>query len=309
MSKMTEAYGGKISRPLDLLFGESTPTTSAEVGTNRIQPSQFQPRRYFNPEAQRQLTESIRQHGILQPLLVRPLPSGDYELVAGERRYRAAVEVGLETVPIVERELDDDEASQIALIENLQREDLNPVEETEGTLRLLALRLKLQTQEVSALLYRLKHAADRGSSDSGHNVMPNLELKQVEAVFNQIGSMTWESFVKNRLPLLKLPEDVLEALSKGQIEYTKARAIAQLKVARTRKAALKRAISENWSLKQIKEHIKASHPMQDQPPLRQQFETTYQKARKIKVWDNPDVQERLQNLLAELETLISEVDN
>lgn len=117
-----------------------------------------QPRRYFDPRAMDELVGSIQRHGILQPLLVRPL-GGDhteqYEIVAGERRYRAAGEAGLSEVPVVIRKMGDEEAVQYALLENLQREDLNPVEETEGILRLLALGLKKDVEEVVSLLYRM----------------------------------------------------------------------------------------------------------------------------------------------------------
>ena len=117
-----------------------------------------QPRRYFDPQKLQQLTESVRQHGILEPLLVRPAPeAGKYELVAGERRYRAAREVGLTSVPVTIRELTDEAALQLALVENLQREDLNPVEEAEGILQLLGIRLKMSASEVPSLLYRMRN--------------------------------------------------------------------------------------------------------------------------------------------------------
>lgn len=314
MSKAAQPYGGKIKNPLDGIFGEIAALAKEATATlDQIQLPESQPRRYFDPQAQEQLIASVRQHGILQPLLVRPLPNGDYELVAGERRYRAAVEVGLEKVPIVERELTDSEAFQLALIENLQREDLNPVEETEGILHLLALQLSLTVQEVPSLLYRLKHAAERDSGDSGHNVMPNSELEKIETLFEQLGLMTWQSFVKNRLPLLNLPEDVLETIRTGQVAYTKAKAIAQIKAAQTRKKILKQAISEEWSLSQIKDRVKSLKAKSDEqsshPPLKQQFETTYKEAKKVKIWERPDLQERLQTLLMEIETLINEVKN
>jgi ParB family transcriptional regulator, chromosome partitioning protein len=107
------------------------------VSISKIRLPSHQPRRYFDPEKLQQLTDSIKQHGVLEPLLVRPLQQGEYELVAGERRYRAAQAGGLEIVPITVRELSDQEAIQLALVENLQREDLNPIEETEGVLELL----------------------------------------------------------------------------------------------------------------------------------------------------------------------------
>ena len=118
-----------------------------QVPVDRIQPNPYQPRRQFDPEALAELVESIRQHGIVQPLLVRPEGDG-YRLVAGERRWRAAQAAGLETVPAVVREFSDVEMMEIALVENLQREDLNPIEEAQGY-RLLCEELGLTQEQVS----------------------------------------------------------------------------------------------------------------------------------------------------------------
>jgi len=115
-----------------------SPDSPQSVNISQIILSQQQPRRYFDPDKMQQLAQSIQEHGILEPLLVRPLTGDTYELIAGERRYRAAKEVGLTYVPVVIRAMTDRQALQIALIENLQREDLNPLEETEGMLSLLA---------------------------------------------------------------------------------------------------------------------------------------------------------------------------
>ena len=119
-------------------------------------------------------------------------------------------------------------------------------------------------------------------------------------------SLTWESFVKNRLPLINLSDDVLDVLRSGKIEYTKARAISQIKEQKQRDVALKKAIAENWSLKQIKEHLKSLKPESGQVPLKQQLDSTYQRAKKAKIWDDPTRQDRLRKLLAELETLLGE---
>ncbi|MFW9265535.1 ParB/RepB/Spo0J family partition protein, partial [Nostoc sp. CALU 546] len=129
-----------------------------EISIDSITLPSNQPRRYFDPQKLQQLKESICTHGILEPLLVRPLEKiGQYELVAGERRYRAAKEAGLPLVPVTVRELTDAEAVQLALVENLQREDLNPVEETEGILQLLSLKLQIDVAEVTSLLYRMRN--------------------------------------------------------------------------------------------------------------------------------------------------------
>ena len=107
-----------------------------EIPVDRLSPNPFQPRRSFTEEGLEQLAESIRQHGVLQPIVVRP--SGDgYQLIAGERRWRAAQIAGLQRIPAVVRELDDPGMVQVALIENLQREDLNPIEEASAYRRLM----------------------------------------------------------------------------------------------------------------------------------------------------------------------------
>src|SRR5215218_11121184 len=145
-----------------------------------------QPRRYFAPRAMDELIGSIQRHGILQPLLVRPLGeerAGKYEIVAGERRYRAAREAGLSEVPVVVRKMGDEEAVQYALLENLQREDLNPVEETEGILRLLALGLEKDTEDVISLLYKMQNRLRLQAQSEGsvvtHNVMGNPDEEEV----------------------------------------------------------------------------------------------------------------------------------
>jgi ParB-like chromosome segregation protein Spo0J len=122
------------------------------------------------------LVESVRQHGILEPILLRSLDNNTYELVAGERRYRAAKEVGLDEIPAVVRQMTPDEALQIALVENLQREDINPVEETEAILQLLVLKLNLSVDEVTAQLYRMRHIA-RGEAELSYADDTKIKLK------------------------------------------------------------------------------------------------------------------------------------
>jgi len=133
---------GGLGRGLDALIrakpaGERTPETDSGPGNiervpvGRIRAAAWQPRRHFRAEALAELVESVRAHGILQPLLVRAA-GNDFELIAGERRLRAAVEAGLTEVPVKVMEVDDRGAMELALIENLQREDLDPIEEAEG---------------------------------------------------------------------------------------------------------------------------------------------------------------------------------
>jgi ParB family transcriptional regulator, chromosome partitioning protein len=291
-----------LSKPIESPIA----TNTASIAKIRLPTNQ--PRRYFDPEKLQQLTDSVKQHGIIEPLLVRPLQQGEYELVAGERRYRAAKEVGLETVPITIRELSDQEALQLALIENLQREDLNPIEETEGVLELIKLNMGCRKEEILEALTQMATAQKKGVDLSG-NVS-----RQIESITNvlllTIG-LTPESFRTSRLPLLNLPSEILDALRQGKLEYTKALAIARVKDEAQRQKLLKDAIAQDLSLSQIKEQITAINAakadVKKQPiSLKKRFDSTYQLVRKSKVWDDPTKKRQVEKLLAQLEALIKE---
>lgn len=174
-----------LGRGLDALLPrtEKAPQTLA---IEQIEPAPGQPRKVFDPAAIAELTASIAEKGVLQPLLVRPVED-HFEIVAGERRYRAAKEAGLDEVPVVVRELDDQAALEIAIVENLQREDLNPVEEARAFQQLL---------------------------DFGANQ---------EAVGRAVGKS--RSAIANSLRLLALPPQALSALESGKISAGHARAI------------------------------------------------------------------------------------
>ena len=128
---MAKKYG--LGRGLDALFADNAVDENiTEVAITELEPNADQPRRHFDETALAELSESIATHGVLQPILVRPLPSGNYQIVAGERRWRASRMAGLSAVPVQIRELSDNQAAELALIENLQREDLNAIEEAVG---------------------------------------------------------------------------------------------------------------------------------------------------------------------------------
>ena len=127
---------------------------------------------------------------------------------------------GLKEVPVIICSFDEDTIAEVRLVENLQREDLNPVEETEGILDLLTIKMNSNRKEVISHLNRMRNVSDR-DSDMKHNVMSHKKSLIVNELFSSLGLMTWASFVKNRLPLLNLPPDVLKFLREGKIEYTK----------------------------------------------------------------------------------------
>ena len=166
-----------------------------------LTPGSGQPRRAFDPLKLEQLTISIRERGVLQPLLVRPVGE-NYEIVAGERRWRAAQQAGLQEVPVLVRELTPEEAQQLALIENLQREDLNAVDEVDAKLALVALTLGVTPNEArSRLLQMLREP-------------PSEDHAQIEGLFQVLGE-TWPYFAKNKLRILNWPLSILNAVRAG----------------------------------------------------------------------------------------------
>lgn len=171
------------------------------------------------------------------------------------------MELGLVEVPVQIREMSDGTAAEVALLENLQREDLNPVEETEAILALLGQRLAMSQDEVIALLNR---GANR-QRKSVQNVLHSPEWQVVEQVFTAIGRFTPQSFRASRLQLLKLPEDVLEALRAGKLEFTKAQAIAKVKSDLQRQELLSQAISHHLPLSEVKKLIHGTEALKSQP--------------------------------------------
>jgi ParB family transcriptional regulator, chromosome partitioning protein len=308
ISKKDKPYTSNL-KGVAALLGEGFIQTEAQdsspynVAINLIKLPSSQPRRYFDSEKLRQLALSIQEHGILEPLLVRP-QGQEYELVAGERRLRAAKMVGLEEVPVISKELNDQEALQISLIENLAREDLNSVEETEGILQFISLRLDQTTQDIVSLLYRMQNET---KGKVTQNVLGSNESITIQSIFNTLGTISWESFVSSRLPLLKLPQDVLDVLRIGKIEYTKATAIARVKNDLERKALMEAAITENLSLVQINERIKSFRTSDSQPTsLKERYKQVSTRLQKAPIWENPKKQKALEKLLVQIELLLNE---
>lgn len=282
-------------------------TTNQSVKVDLIHLPIKQPRRYFDPQKMQQLERSIQEHGILEPLLVRPLLNGQYELIAGERRFRAAQILELDTVPIISKDVTDKEAIQISLVENLQREDLNPVEETEAILELLSLSLDIDISDIMSTLNQSANAKKRGL-ELTDNVTRQLEA--IESLLANVGRFNAESFRTNRLPLLNMPDDVLETLRQGKLEFTKARAIARIRDESQRQELLEESISQNLSLTQIKARIVAINSLKDaiaiEPSLKDLMSDAFNVMKKSKVWDNPKKKKKLAKLLAEIETLIQD---
>ncbi len=183
--------------PADL----SRPDAITVLAVDQLRAGAGQPRRSFGEAGLASLAASIREQGVLQPLLVRPV-TGGHEIVAGERRWRAAQLAGLTEVPVVVCVLDDQQARLTALLENLQREDLNLIDEVDAKLELAAAALGLPRDEARSRLIRLTKE------------QPGQDTATLEALFGPLGE-SWMSFAKNKLRILNWPDMVLEALRGG----------------------------------------------------------------------------------------------
>ncbi len=275
--------------------------TESLLSIDEIVLPKSQVRHYFNQEKLEQLAESIKQHGVLEPLLITPKK----ELIAGERRLRASKIAGLTQLPVKILDVSPEEAKALAIIENIQREDLNPVEETEGILELLQLKLNRDRGNVISLLYKMNKGDD--------NVIIH-DTKTVKDTFESLGKLKWESFVINRLRLLNLPQPILEAIRLGEIEYTKGTTIARVKDEEFRDKLLKEAITSNLSLNDIKDRI-AQHKGKSNndyselstEDLVKDIRQTYQRlSRSKKVWSNQKNRKKIETLLKQLKSLIDE---
>lgn len=215
---------GGLGRGLDALFAENAVEEQGKTVSLRIseiEPNRDQPRKQFDEAALVDLAASIEQHGVLQPLLVRPLPGGGYQLVAGERRWRASRMAGLTEVPVIVREMTDREASELALIENLQRQDLNPMEE--------------------ALGYR--------------TLMEQYGMTQEEAARAVNKS---RPAVANALRLLNLPEELAEMVRDGKISAGHARTLLSFETAEEQAEAAQAVIKQDLSVRALEKMAKAS---------------------------------------------------
>ncbi|SIR41433.1 ParB/RepB/Spo0J family partition protein [Peribacillus simplex] len=188
-----------------------------EIKLRELRPNPYQPRKSFRLEAIEELKQSIMEHGILQPIIARESIKG-YEIVAGERRYRAAKEAGLKTVPVVVRKLSEQQMMELAILENLQREDLNPIEE--------------------AVAYQ--------------TLLEKLEFTQ-EQLANRLGKS--RPHIANHVRLLSLPEEIRRYISEGEISMGHGRALLGLKKKEMLKPVADKILKEGMNVRQLEQYI------------------------------------------------------
>jgi len=237
---MTDVTTGRrrLGRGLEALLGPTREEAEregslVELAIADIRPNPFQPRQDVDPAALEELKASIRQAGLLQPVVVRPIPGGDggYELIAGERRLRACQGLGWERIPAVKREVDDRTVLTLALIENLQRDDLSPVDEARGYERLIA-EFNLAQQDVADAVGR-----DR-------------------------------STVANALRLLKLPAAVLGMLHEGRLSVGHARALLALDDPRVATTLAREAVAQGLSVREVEDRVRGGRAPVRRPRLK-----------------------------------------
>ena len=212
------AKKGGLGKGLDALFADNN-TMEEEQGVqmlrlSEIEPNRNQPRKEFDREALQQLADSIREHGVLQPLLVRTIGESSYQLVAGERRWRAARMAGISEVPVIVKELDDTQAMEIALIENLQREDLNPIEEA-----------------------------------LGYQVLTDQYGMTQDEVAKRVGKS--RPVIANAMRLLGLPQEILEMVKHGEITSGHARALLAFESKEEMLAVAQKIVSQGLTVREV----------------------------------------------------------
>jgi ParB family transcriptional regulator, chromosome partitioning protein len=234
MSTQKKALGRGLgalipSRPVEQAAPAPAGTGMLEVPIEQISPNPYQPRKTFNDGSIEELSRSVREHGIIQPLVVTKTGDNKYRLIAGERRFRAAQKAGLEKVPVVVKEtMADGDVLQVALIENIQREDLNPIEE--------------------AYAY--------------HQLHEEFSLTQ-EEISKRVGKE--RSTVANFLRLIKLPDPVKKLLASGQLSMGHARAILAVDSARKQEQLAERVVKRNLNVRQTEMLAAESSPKAEQP--------------------------------------------
>ncbi|HUK21633.1 MAG TPA: ParB/RepB/Spo0J family partition protein [Gemmatimonadales bacterium] len=235
---MTEVVAGRrrLGRGLEALLGPSREEAEregslVELPIAEIRSNPFQPRRDVDPAALEELKASIRQAGLLQPVVVRGAPGGTFELIAGERRLRACKALGWERIPAVQRDVDDRTILTLALIENLQRDDLSPLDEARGYERLIE-EFKLTQQDVAQAVGR-----DR-------------------------------STIANALRLLKLPAAVLALLHAGQLSVGHARALLTIDDPRLAATLAREAVTQGLSVREIEDRARGGRAPERRPRLK-----------------------------------------
>lgn len=230
----SKLFGGRQ----EVAVTEMTPQDAVkELALSQLHPNRYQPRKVFEPAKIEELALTIKEHGLLQPIVVRSVEGGRYEIIAGERRFRAVKSLGWTAIPAIVREMDDDTTAALALIENLQREQLTPIEEAEAYERLLSMK----------------------------------EITQ-EALAGSLGKS--QSTIANKLRLLKLPQEVKHCLRTRQINERQARALLPLKESELQVQLLAEILENDYNVKETEQRVDMMlSPLETEKPKKRRRRT------------------------------------
>lgn len=304
-----------------------------EIPIEKIVSPKIKARAWINPVKVESISRSAKVHGIIQPILVVPLDEGNYELVYGQHRIEAIKLLGQKQVKAIAKNLTQSERLEIALIENLQREDQNPIDETLGILNLAM--LKLECDESTArscfneLFYQHSGREKNTRVSTGANTTQE-QLSVVETILDRF-NITVKTFITHKLPLLECHEEIIQAIREGKIAYSKARVIDRVKSDKFRTKLLQCAISSNLSreilskiskienvrfanklLKQIElENLtpeEIQKQIQEKQPVKSDLQKRYSKAisrlnKHQMIWQDKSKQKELEKLIARIEEL------
>jgi ParB family transcriptional regulator, chromosome partitioning protein len=266
-----------------------------------------QPVRYYynQDELKTWALNDLKLNGIHSPLWVRPLSSGlpdEYELVAGKRRYHGSEFAEIDPLPVRIFNWNNLEAFKASLAENKNRIDFSALEDLDGTLKLLSLAIEGTVEEAISLLYQIDNLKRRSGIQ---NVLEHPQFEIIQEVFAFCGGITWESFVKTRLPLLKKPKEILEAVRQGKIEYTKGLEIAKIDDSGIRQELLWEAIANNLSLAEIKKRVKVFKPSSENP-IRTRLDSAYKQFKKSlkNIEQDPHQLQEAEGLLVQIEEFL-----
>lgn len=232
---------------------------AVEVPLAKIVPNPNQPRRDFDEEKLAELADSIKKNGLIQPIVVRKHGIG-YEIIAGERRYQASKRAGLERVPVIVKDVDDAEMYRLALIENIQRDDLNPIEEAKGYKTLIAMNGVKSLGDLSELVSKSR------------------------------------SSISNIIRLLKLPEEVQDMVSDGRLTYATARAILAIDGEERQLALARKAVEKGMATSEVEDYVKAVKAMDERMAQQQEQEAQGEDGQEAALDSAPDAPQQLPDL-------------
>lgn len=252
---MAKGLGKGLGRGLDALFQDNKGDEVVEqLRLDDIRPNPYQPRHDFDEMALAELAESIKLHGILQPIIVKKSVKG-YDIVAGERRYRASKLAGKTDIPAIVKSMTDKQMMEFAIIENLQREDLNALEEAKS--------------------YQL--------------LMDHLSLTQAEAA-DRLGKS--RPYIANMLRLLNLPEEIKQLINDKQLSGAHGRTLLGLKNEADMLSVAKRVVKEAWSVRQLEQYVKSLTASPEQPkktPVKPKFLVKHEQSLKQHLGTNVEI--------------------